>query len=116
VYQGAPRSIWIDEVHVCVVGAEVVMVKVAVPLLAPEIVTGVVEPKLNVGGSTAPVGLVASAAVSAIGPVNPPDGVSVMVEVFPVAAPGATETAVPATAKLGGTVIVYCAEAAPLSV
>jgi hypothetical protein len=90
-----------DDVHVCVVGAEVVTVKVAVPLLAPVIVTGVVVPKLKVGGSTAPVGLVAIVAVSETGPVKPPDGVSVMVDVFPVAAPGATETAVPATAKPG---------------
>jgi hypothetical protein len=115
VYQGAPRSIWMEEVQVWVVGPEVETVKVAVPLLAPLIVTGVVVPKLNVGGSTAPTGLLPIVAVSATAPVKPPDGVMVMVDAFPVVAPGATVTAVPATAKLGGKVTVT-AEDVPVAV
>jgi hypothetical protein len=39
------------------------------------------------------------AAVNATLPVKPPLGVTVIVEVFPVVAPGATVTGVPARAK-----------------
>ena len=76
-------------------------VRVAVPAVAPVMFTGVVEPKLSVGRYCAPAGLVARTAVSATLPVKPPEGVSVRFEVFPVVAPGATETAVPEMAKLG---------------
>ena len=77
------------------------MVRVAEPAAAPVIVTGLVVPKLKVGKLVAPVGLEVTAAASVTVPVNPPAGVTVMVEVFPVVAPGATETAVPAMEKLG---------------
>jgi hypothetical protein len=63
--------------------------------------TGLVEPKLKVGGLTAPAGPEVMAAVSATLPVNPPAGVNVIVEVFPTVAPGATETAVPVIVKVG---------------
>jgi hypothetical protein len=81
------------------------MVRVAVPAATPVMLTGVVEPKLKVGRFTAPVGLDVTAAVSATLPVKPPAGVTVMAEVFPVVAPGARVTLVPARVKPGaGTV------------
>jgi len=89
------------------VAAVVAMVSVAVPAVAPVMLTGVVEPKLRVGGYRAPGGLVVTAAVITTLPVKPPAGVTVMVEVFPVVAPGVTVTAGPLTVKLGvGAVIV----------
>ena len=89
------------------------MVSVSMPAAAPEMFTGLVEPKLRVGGSTAPLGLEVTAAVSATLPVKPPDGVTVMVEVFPVVAPAVTVTAVPVIVKPGGPVTVTeaCPEA-----
>jgi hypothetical protein len=84
------------------VGAVVVMVSVAVTALAPVMLTGLVAPKLNVGGSVALVGLEVTAAVSVTLPVKPPLGVRVIVEVLPVVAPGLTDTAVVVTVKLGG--------------
>ena len=83
--------------------AVVAMVNVAVPALKPVMFTGVVEPKLNVGAFTAPLGSEVSAAVSATLPVNPPVGVTVMVDVFPVVAPAATVTGVPVIVKPGAT-------------
>ena len=77
----------------------VVMVRVAVPELKPVILTGVVVPKLRVGGFWLPVGLDVMAADNATIPVNPPLGVTVMVEVFPVVAPDTTETEVPEMEK-----------------
>jgi hypothetical protein len=68
--------------------------------------TGLVEPKLKVGRYWAPVGLEVTAAVSVTLPVKPPAGVTVIVEVFPVVAPGATVTAVPLIVKLGFTTVV----------
>jgi hypothetical protein len=65
--------------------------------------TGLDAPKLNVGGSCAPEGLDVIAAVKVMEPVNPPDGVTVIIEVLPDVAPGARVTAVPPTVKLGGT-------------
>ena len=89
------------------VAAVVVIVSVAVPAEVPVMLTGLVEPKLKVGGYWAPVGLEVTAAVSTTLPVKPPAGVTVMVEVFPVVAPGVTVTAGPLTVKLGvGAVIV----------
>jgi len=82
------------------------MVSVAVPALALVIFTGLVEPKLNVGGFWAPAGLDVIAAVSVTLPVKPPLGVTVIVEVLPVFAPGLTDTVVPATVKVGGTATV----------
>jgi hypothetical protein len=88
------------------VTAVVVMVRVAVPAPAPVMLTGMVEPKLRVGGYCAPVGLDVRAAVSATLPVKPPEGVTVIVEVFPVVEPGETVTAVPLTVNAGGTCAV----------
>ena len=66
-----------------------VVVTVNVPAAAaPVIFTGDVEPKLKVGASAAPLGLVARAAVRVTLPVNPPLGVTVMVVVLLVVAPG----------------------------
>ena len=100
VYQGIPfsRSTVAEQPEEAAI---VEIVSVAVPAAVPAILTGVVEPKLKMGGCTAPDGLDAIAAVSATLPVNPPAGVNVIVEVFPVVAPGATATAVLLTVKLG---------------
>jgi hypothetical protein len=65
--------------------------------------SGLVEPKLSVGASVAPVGLCVMAAVNVTLPVNPPAGVTVIVEAFPVVTPGASETFVPPTANDGFT-------------
>jgi hypothetical protein len=81
------------------------MVRVAVPAEALVIITGLVEPKLKVGGSWAAVGLDVIVAVRATLPVNPPLGVMVTVEVFPVVAPAATVTLVPLTEKPGGACV-----------
>jgi hypothetical protein len=89
-----------------VVAAVVEMVRVAVPADAPVILTGVVEPKLNVGRFWAPAGLDVIETVSATLPVKPPDGVTETVEVFPVVAPRLTITPGPPTAKPAGTVTV----------
>jgi len=55
--------------------------------------------RLHVAGLVAAVGAIVQLRLMV--PVNPPDGVRGMVEVFPVVAPGATVTAVPLTVKLG---------------
>ena len=86
--------------------AVVVMVRVAVPAAVPIMLTGLVEPKLRVGGYCAPTGLEVTAAVSATLPVKPPLGVTVIVEVLPVVAPGERDTAVPAKVNPGGTACV----------
>jgi hypothetical protein len=88
------------------VAAVVEIVRMAVPAVVPVILTGLVEPKLNVGRYCAPDGLVVTTAVSATLPVKPPLGVTVMVEAFPVIAPRATVTDVPAIVMAGGTGIV----------
>jgi hypothetical protein len=97
------------------VATVVEIVSVAVPAAVPVRLTGVVEPKLTVGGYCPPAGLEVIAAVSAMLPVNPPVGVNVIVEVFPVAAPGAIVTADPLTVKLGGVVTAIAAVPEPLS-
>ena len=73
--------------------------RIAVPIPAPVMLTGVIEPKLKVGGYCAPAGLEVMVAVSATLPVKPPLGVTVTVDVFPVVAAGMTETAVPVIEK-----------------
>ena len=74
--------------------------------------TGPVDPKLNAGAATALAGLDVTTAVRLTLPAKPPIGVSVIVDVFPVVAPGATVTAVPVTVKLcAGKLITYVAEA-----
>ena len=63
---------------------------------------------LHVAGSLAAVGVIAQ--LRLMTPVNPPEGVNVIVDVFPVVAPGATLIGVPVMEKLApaGT-IVYVA-------
>ena len=85
--------------------AVVETVRIAVPELDPVMFTGVVEPKLKVGGYWAPAGLDVMVAVSTTLPVKPLLGVTVIVDVFAVVAPGATVTDVPAMAKLGITTV-----------
>jgi hypothetical protein len=65
----------------------VVRVSVEVTAVAPLIVTEAGE-SAQVAGSLAATG--AMAQVSATGPVNPPDGVTMIVEELPVVAPGLT--------------------------
>jgi hypothetical protein len=84
-----------------VVDAVVVTVSVAVPAVAPVMETGVVEPKLRVGALAAPAGELVIAAVRATLPVNPPLGVTVMVDVFTVVAPATTVTPVPESIRPG---------------
>ena len=104
VYQRVPgRS---GHVSALELDAEVDTASVAVPAVAPVMLTGLVEPKLRVGVSCAPLGLEVMAAVRATLPVKPPLGVTVIVEVFPVVAPGLTDTAVPATVTPGAAVTV----------
>ncbi len=90
--------------------ALVVIVRVAVPIATPATVTGLVDPKLKVGGATAPAGPDVTAAVSPTLPVNPPTGDTETVEVFPAVAPGATETAVPVKVKAGFAAMVTVTE------
>jgi hypothetical protein len=58
---------------------------------------------LHVAGSLAALGVIAQ--VRLITPVNPPAGVKLIVDVFPVAAPGTTLTAVPVMEKLGESMV-----------
>ena len=85
---------------IALLAAMVVTVNEAVAALVPVICTGLVEPKLKVGTSWAPAGVAVTAPDSPIAPVNPPLGVMVMVEMFPLVAPAATLTAVPAMANV----------------
>jgi hypothetical protein len=78
--------------------------------------TGVVEPKLTVGGYWAPDGLEVTEAVKATLPVKPPAGVTVIVEVLAVVAPGAMVTGVPMTLKVGFTPVVTEMVALPVLV
>jgi hypothetical protein len=75
------------------------MVKVAVAGLVPVMETGLVEPKLSAGGSTAPAGSEVMAAERETLPIKPPAGVTVMVDVLPVVAPVVTVTGVPVMVK-----------------
>jgi hypothetical protein len=75
--------------------------------------TGLVEPKLTLGGSCAPAGLVVTDAVKLTLPVKPLAGVMVMVEVFPLVAPGVMETFAPPTVKVGGGGAVTMTEVVP---
>ena len=90
--------------------------RVAVPGLTPAIPTGLVEPKLKVGEYCAPAGLDERDAVRATLPVKPPAGVTVMVDVFPVVAPGATETDEVVRAKLDAVTVVTVTEFDPVAV
>jgi hypothetical protein len=88
--------------HCVDVAAVVLIVSVDVPAPAAVMLTGVAL-KLKVGRSVAPEGLVAIAAVRATLPVKPPLGVTVMVVVLPVVAPGGLMVIAPplVRAKLG---------------
>jgi hypothetical protein len=61
--------------------AVVEMVRLAIPAAVPVMLTGLVEPKLNVGKSCAPAGLDVTAAVRATLPVKPPLGFTTIVVV-----------------------------------
>ncbi len=105
-YQGVPRDLaGLGLTNAPLVAAVVVTVRVPVPFEAPVMLTGDVAPKLNVGGSVAPLGLDARAAVSVTLPVNPPLGMTVMVVVLPVVAPGELMVIAPplVNVKLGAT-------------
>jgi hypothetical protein len=99
-YQGTPGRLgWINSP---LVAAVVVMVRVAVCAVVPVIVTAV-GAKLHAAGSFAATGVMVQPRLTV--PIYPFDGVTVMIEVFPVVAPRATETdaGVPLTVKLGLT-------------
>jgi hypothetical protein len=89
------------------VGAVVVMVTVAVAAEVPEMLTGFVDPKLKVGPYWAPFGLEVTMAENVTFPVKPPAGVTVMVEVFPVVAPGITVIGVVVRVNPGGTTVTW---------
>jgi hypothetical protein len=89
------------------------MVSLAVPVRAPAMVTGEVEPKLAVGKSDAPDGPPLITALRTTLPLNPLAGVMAMVEVFPVVAPGETVIPVPLTVKLASRASVTVIEAVP---
>jgi hypothetical protein len=93
------------ELSDALVAVEVRMVRVAVTGVVPLMATLEVDPKLKVGGSTAPVGLDVRAATKLTVPVNPPAGVTVIVVVLPVVLPGVVMvTLEEVMAQLGGTV------------
>jgi hypothetical protein len=73
------------------VGAVVFTVRVVVCAAEPLMVTE--AGMLHVGGSLAALGVIAQ--LRLITPVNPSEGVKVIVDTFPVVAPGGTLTAVP---------------------
>jgi hypothetical protein len=113
-YQGNPMRLGYDRAA-AVVAAVVEIVSVAVPALAPVMLTGVVVPKLKVGGLAAPLGLEVMAGVNVTLPVNPPLGVTVMVEVSAVVAPGDRVTAVALRVKPGGVADVTVTVAVPVA-
>jgi hypothetical protein len=92
--------------HGAAVAARVKMVRVAVPELAPVMLTGLVDPKLRVGRLMASEGVEARTAVRETLPLNPPAGVMVMAEVLPVVAPAAIVTDVPLIENVGGMALV----------
>jgi hypothetical protein len=49
-------------------------------------------------------------------PVKPPTGVTVILEMFPAVAPGASETAVPLIVKLEAPAVVTVTEVDPVAV
>jgi hypothetical protein len=92
-YQGTPGRFGRSRAAELAAVVKIVSVAVAGPV--PVILTGLVEPKVKVGGYCAPAGLDVRAAVITTLPVKPPAGVTVIVTVFPVDAPRATVTVVP---------------------
>jgi len=95
--------------------AVVLMVRVAVPGKMLVMLTGPVERKPNVGILCTFAGLPVMAADSATLPVKPPLGVTVIVEVLPVTAPGATITGVPEIAKPGSRFVTVTMTARDLA-
>jgi hypothetical protein len=89
-----------------------VVFTVSVAVCAAEPVMVIEDGMLHMAGWLAATGLIEQ--LRLIAPVNPPDGVNVMVDVFPVVAPGTTVTAVPVIEKLA-RLITYAALATALS-
>jgi len=83
------------------VAAVVDIVSVAVLAVEPAMFTGLVDPKLRLGGYCAPAGLELMVGARETFPVKPPAGVTVIVEVFPVVAPGEIFTARSVIANVG---------------
>lgn len=92
-----------------VVAAVVFTVRVAVCAVVPVIVTE--AGRLHVAGSLAATGLTEQLRLTA--PVNPPVGVRVMADVFPVVAPRTTVIAVPLIVKPGEMGVVTTTEVIP---
>ncbi len=90
-YQGTPWRL--GRVRTPLVGAVVLLIRVAAPGFELTIYTGPGAAKLNVGMYAAPAGLEVTAAMSTTVPVKPPTGVTVTVEPFAMVAPGVTVTA-----------------------
>jgi hypothetical protein len=83
------------------------MVSMAVTPDVPLTFTGVVVPKLTVGGYWAPAGLDVTFALRETLPVNPPCGVTVIVDMFPVVIPGELMVTFAApTVKEAGTAVI----------
>ena len=98
-YHGMPRPGSLLATQDVVELAVVVMVIAPVPEATEVMVTGLVEPKLRVGGLMAPEGLAVIAAVNVTTalPMKLLDGVTVTVDTLPAVAPAVTVTAVPET-------------------
>lgn len=84
------------------VAAVVFTVRITVFAVEPLIVAE--AGMVHVAGSLTAAGVMVQ--LNVIDPVNPFDGVKVIVDVFPVIAPGETVTGVPLTVKLGGRLTV----------
>jgi hypothetical protein len=91
-----------------------VVFMVTVVVCTVETLTVIAAGSPHVAGSLLATGLIVQ--LRAIVPVKPPDGVTVIVDVFPVMAPGESVIAVPAMEKLGGGLMVYVALATALCV
>jgi hypothetical protein len=86
-------------------------VRVAVPAALLVIFTGLLESKLKTGGfRVLLLGVDVMAAVRTMPPVKPDAGVTVIVEVFPVVAPGATVIGVPVIVNGGAFATVTVTE------
>jgi hypothetical protein len=101
VYQGIPLYITLVALQPPV-AAVVFTVNVTVCAVSPLIVTE--AGTLHVAGSEGAFELNAQLKLTV--PVNPPVGVTVIVELFPVVVPGVTVTAVPVIVKPGGRLMV----------
>ena len=105
-YEGSLRFVELAVVQPPGMAACVEMVRAAVPALTPVMSTVLTEPKLKVGRDTAPDGLLVRAALSVTMPVKPFAGVTMIVAVLPVTAPGAIVTAMPLMEKEGEAGVV----------